>query len=124
MQDVSKDNNSLKNTTQVSGFISEGNPNTQEEPAPAAGKPVSSISSDQQSVRMVKQAIHDDQALSAVADDIRVTVKDGTITLAGQVGNEQQMNLATNTAAAFEGVDKLKTKVINNLTIEEAMTKI
>jgi osmotically-inducible protein OsmY len=78
---------------------------------------------DQQSIRMVKQAFKDDQALSAVADDIRVTVEDGAITLAGQVGNEQQINLATNTAAAFEGVDKLKTKVVNNMTIDEAFSK-
>ncbi len=61
--------------------------------------------SDQQSAQMVKQAIKDDQGLSAVAKDIHVTVKEGTITLDGQVSTDQQSNLATNTAKAL-GVDE------------------
>ena len=107
---------------QISGFINEGNPNTQDAAVitdkESEHKP-SVIASDQQSVRVVQQAMGDNQSLSAVADDIHVTVKDGAITLTGQVANEQQMNLATNTAAAFEGVDRLKAKVINNMTIED-----
>lgn len=72
-------------------------------------------SSDQQSAQMVHQAINDDQALSASADDIRVTVKDGAITLGGQVDTEQQMNLAANTAAAVGMVDSIH----NHMVIKE-----
>jgi osmotically-inducible protein OsmY len=70
-----------------------------------------SISSDQQSAQMVKQAIKDDQGLSAVAKDIHVTVKDGTVTLDGQVSTDQQMNLATNTASAIAVDDKVKNRM-------------
>ena len=88
-----KGKNRVKNTVQVSDYISEGNTHDQK------------VSSDQQSAQMVKQAIKDDQGLSAVAKDIHVTVKDGTITLDGQVSTDQQLNLATNTAKAL-GVDE------------------
>jgi len=75
-----------------------------------------SLSSDQQSAQMVRQAMKDDQGLSAVAKDIHVTVKDGTITLDGQVSTDQQMNLATNTATAVAVDDKVKNRldVTNN----------
>ena len=71
---------------------------------------------DQQSAQMVKQAIKDDQGLSEVAKDIHVTVKDGTVTLNGEVATEQQLNLATNTAAAMVVDEKVKNKmeVTNN----------
>lgn len=88
-----KGKNRVKNTVQVLDYISEGNTHDQK------------VSSDQQSAQMVKQAIKDDQGLSAVAKDIHVTVKDGTITLDGQVSTDQQLNLATNTAKAL-GVDE------------------
>lgn len=65
-------------------------------------------SSDQQSAQMVKQAIKDDQGLSAVAKDILVTVKEGTVTLDGHVFTDQQMDLATNTASAIAVDDKVK----------------
>ena len=73
-------------------------------------------SSDQQSAQVVQQAIKDDQSLAAVAGDIRVTVKDGAVTLDGQVSTEQQMNLATNTATAVGVVDKVnnRMKVVHN----------
>ena len=60
---------------------------------------------------MVKQAIKDDQSLSAVAKDIQVTVKDGTITLEGEVSTEQQLNLATNTDAALGVDEKVKNRI-------------
>ncbi len=69
--------------------------------------------SDQQEAQVVKQAIKDDQALAAVASDIEVTVKDGTIILDGEVSTEQQSKLATNTAAAL-GVDQ---KVKNHIEV-------
>ncbi len=65
-------------------------------------------SSDQQSAQMIRQALKDDQGLSAVAKDIHVSVKEGTVTLDGQVFNDQQMNLATNTASAVAVDDKVK----------------
>jgi osmotically-inducible protein OsmY len=73
-------------------------------------------SSDQQSAQMVRQAIKDDQGLSKVAKDIHVTVKDGTVTLNGEVATEQQSNLATNTAGAVAVDDKVKNRmdVTNN----------
>ena len=64
--------------------------------------------SDQQSAHMVQQAIKDDQGLSKVARDIHVTVKDGTVTLSGEVSTEQQLNLATNTATAIAVDEKVK----------------
>ena len=67
-----------------------------------------SLSSDQQEAQMVKQAIKDDQGLSAVAKDIRVSVKSGTVTLDGKVATEQESNLANNTAAAVAVDDKVK----------------
>jgi len=70
-----------------------------------------SIKNDEQSAQMVKQAIKDDQALSAVARDIQVTVKDGTVTLDGEVATEQQLNLATNTATAVAVDDKVKNRI-------------
>jgi osmotically-inducible protein OsmY len=70
-----------------------------------------SMSSDQQSAQMVRQAINDDQGLSKVAKDIHVSVKDGTITLDGQVSTDQQMNLATNTAAAVAVDNKIKNRM-------------
>jgi len=88
--------NRVKNNTQVSSYISEGNPNTQK------------ISSDQQSAQMVRQAISDDQGLSTVARDIHVSVKEGTVTLDGEVATEQQLNLATNTASAVAVDDNVK----------------
>ena len=66
------------------------------------------LSSDQQSAQMVKQAIKDDQGLSTVARDIHVSVKDGTVTLDGQVFTDQQLNLATNTATAIEPDKEVK----------------
>ena len=89
------------NNPQVSSYISEGNPNTQKIPS----------SSDQQSAQMVRQAMKDDQGLSAVAQDIHVTVKSGTVTLDGQVDTDQQMNLATNTATAVAVDDKVKNRL-------------
>ena len=71
---------------------------------------------DQQSAQMVKQAIKDDQGLSAVAKNIHVTVKEGTVTLNGEVSTEQQLNLATNTASALAVDEKVKNRmdVTNN----------
>ncbi len=66
---------------------------------------------DKQSARMVRQAMNDDQALSSVAHGIGVTVKDGTITLNGEVDTQQQMNLATNTAAALGADDKVNNRM-------------
>ena len=60
MTDLYKKNDGLKTNVQVRDFIDEGNPNTQDEPAPAVGKLVSTISNDQQSARVTKQAMHDD----------------------------------------------------------------
>jgi len=68
---------------------------------------------DQRSAQMVKQAIKDDQALADVAKDIHVTVNKGTVTLDGEVLNDQQINLATNTASAVAVDDKVK----NNMEI-------
>jgi len=94
-----KEKNRVKNNAQVSSFISEGNPNTQK------------VTSDQQSAQMVRQAIKDDQGLSAVARDIHVSVKDGTIMLDGQVSTDQQMDLATNTATAVAVDDPVKNRM-------------
>ncbi len=69
-------------------------------------------SSDQQSAQMVHQALNDDQALAASADDIQVTVKDGAIKLYGQVATEQQMNLAANTASAVGKVDGVDNRIV------------
>ena len=69
------------------------------------------IDSDKQSTQMVKQAIKDDQALSPVAKNISVTVKDGAITLDGEVSTEQQSNLASNTAKAVGGVDEVQNRI-------------
>jgi len=66
------------------------------------------LASDQQSAELVREAIKDDQALTDVAKDIHVTVKDGTVTLEGKVATEQQLNLATNTAGAIAVDDKVK----------------
>lgn len=60
---------------------------------------------------MVKQAIKDDQGLSEVAKDIRVTVKDGTVTLDGKVATEQELNLATNTASAVAVDEKVENRI-------------
>jgi len=99
-----KEKNRIKNNAQVSGYISEGNPNIQK------------TASDQQSAQMVRDAITDDQGLSDAAKDIHVTVKDGTITLDGHVSTDQQLNLATNTATAVAVDDKVKNRmeVTNN----------
>ena len=67
--------------------------------------------SDQYSTQMVKQAIKNDQGLTEVAKDIHVTVKEGTVTLDGQVSNDQQINLATNTASAVAGDDQVKNRM-------------
>jgi osmotically-inducible protein OsmY len=66
---------------------------------------------DQQSAQMVRQAIKDDQGLSAVVRHIHVSVKDGTITLDGHVSTDQQMDLATNTATAVAADDKVKNRM-------------
>jgi len=104
-----------KNNAQVSGYISEGNPNNQEGSLDTKKQKTdnlsSGISNDQQEAREVKQAIKDDQSLSDVADDIHVTVKDGAITLDGQVSTKQQLNLTTNTATAVGMVDKVNNRV-------------
>ena len=73
-------------------------------------------SSDQQSAQMVREAIKDDQGLSEVAQDIKVTVKEGTVILNGQVATDQQLNLATNTASAVAVDEKVKNhmNVTNN----------
>jgi osmotically-inducible protein OsmY len=69
------------------------------------------VTSDQQEAQMVREAIKDDQGLSDVAQDIHVTVKKGTVTLDGKVSTDQQMNLATNTAAAVAVDDKVKNRM-------------
>ena len=113
-----------KNNAQVSRFISEGNPNIQEGASDSdkqkIGKPASSISNDQQEAYEVKQAFKNDQSLSDVASDIQVTVKDGAITLDGQVSTKQQMNLATNTATAVGMVDKVnnRMKLTENIDVQ------
>ena len=68
-------------------------------------------SSDLRSAQMVRQAINDDQGLSEVAKDIHVIVKDGTVTLDGEVSTNQQMNLASNTASAVAVDDKVKNQL-------------
>jgi osmotically-inducible protein OsmY len=60
---------------------------------------------------VIKQAIKDDQALAPVSSDICVTVKNGAITLDGEVSTEQQMNLASNTAKAIGVVDKVNNHI-------------
>ena len=74
-------------------------------------KDANKSSSDQQSAQVVKQAIKDDQALASVAKDICVSVKEGAITLDGEVSTEQQLNLATNTAKAVGVVDKVNNRI-------------
>ena len=74
-------------------------------------KKTPTVASDSQEAQVVKQAIKDDQALAAVAKDISVTVKDGAITLTGEVSTEQQSNLASNTAKAIGVVDKVKNHI-------------
>jgi osmotically-inducible protein OsmY len=64
--------------------------------------------SDKRSAQRVDQAMKDDQGLSDVAQDIHVTVKEGTVTLDGEVATNQQLNLATNTASAIAVNDKVK----------------
>jgi osmotically-inducible protein OsmY len=115
---ITKEEITMKNSnqTQVAGFINEGNPNTQEEPVVKIGKPSPGISNDQQSAQVVQQAIIDDQSLS---DDIRVTVKDGEVTLHGEVATEQLRDLATNTATALGAVDQVN----NRIEITEGATK-
>ena len=107
--------NSAKNNVQVSRYISEGNPNVQEGISDSEkqkiGKTSSSIFNDQQEAHEVRQAIKNDQSLSDVAGDIHVTVKDGAITLDGQVSTKQQVNLATNTATAVGMVDKVNNRM-------------
>ena len=49
----------------------------------------------------IAQAIHDDENLSAVADDIRVLLQNGEIILEGEVLTPEQSDLAVNTATAF-----------------------
>ena len=73
-------------------------------------------SSDQQSAQEVREAIKDDQGLTDVAKDIQVTVKQGTVTLEGEVKTRQQSNLARNTAGAIAVDDKVKNyiEVTNN----------
>lgn len=73
----------------------------------------------QQSVQMVKQAIQDDQGLSAVAKDIHITVEEGTVILDGEVATQQQSNLANNTAEAVAVNDKVK----NNLDVTNKINK-
>jgi osmotically-inducible protein OsmY len=115
---ITKEEITMKNSnqTQVAGFINEGNPNTQEEPVIKIGQPSPGIVSDQQSAQVVQQAIIDDQSLS---DDIRVTVKDGEVTLDGEVATEQLRDLATNTATALGAVDQVN----NRIEITEGATK-
>lgn len=106
-----------ENKAQVSDFIGEGNPNVQEEPLTPKNIEDSNssqnISRDHLSAQVVKQAIKDDQGLSDVAHDIRVTVKDGVVTLDGTVLTEQEMNLATNTAAALSAVDAVNNQELS-----------
>jgi len=100
----SRESNLAKSNVQVSRYIDEGNPNIQEGPLP-------SISNDRQEVREVKQAFKNDPSLSDVAGSIQVSVKDGDITLDGQVSTNQQSNLATNTATAVGMVDKVNNHI-------------
>ena len=93
-------NKTIKNTEQVSNFISEGNPLDQ------------NVTSDQQTVREIKQAINDDQGLTAVAKDIQVTANNGTVTLEGEVKTKQEMNLANNTAGALAVDEKVKNNIV------------
>jgi len=69
------------------------------------------IANDQQEAQEVKQAMKDDQSLSDPPNDIRVTVKDGAITLDGEVSTKQQMYLAANTATAVGMVDKVNNRI-------------
>jgi len=100
---------------QVSAYISEGNPNTQEGSLATKG-----VWGDQQSMAVVQQAIKDDESLSLVARDIHVAVKDGAITLDGKVTTEQQINLVTNIATAFVEVNKVN----NHMTLNKKRFKI
>ncbi len=110
-----------KGNAQTADYINEGNPNNHE---PVKGlketaEKILAASNDKQSAQVVRQALNDDQALSSVVDSIHVAVKEGAITLSGQVSTQEQSNLATNTALAFVGVQKLKDEVINNMVVEE-----
>jgi len=95
-----KEKSRIRNNAQVSSYISEGNPNVQK-----------NSSSDQQTAQKVREAIIDDQGLSDVAKDIHVAVKEGTVTLDGQVATNQQINLATNTASALAVDDKIRNRM-------------
>jgi osmotically-inducible protein OsmY len=63
---------------------------------------------DHQSAQMIRQAMKDDQGLSGVAKDIHVAVKDGSVTLNGEVATRQESNLAANTAGAIAVDEKVK----------------
>ena len=111
----SREGDVVKNSIQVSRYISEGNPNAQEGNSDSdrqkIGNSSSNISNDLQEAHEVKQAFKNDESLADVANDIQVTVKDGDITLDGQVSNNQQVNLATNTATAVGMVDKVNNRM-------------
>lgn len=110
-----KEHDPAKNV-QVSGYINEGNPNTQEATSEA------NIADDKQSAQVVKQAIKDDQGLAAVAHEIRVTVKDGVVTLDGKVSTEQQINLATNTATAVGAVGEVNNQDLHLKKAEDNLS--
>ncbi|MBF0489550.1 MAG: BON domain-containing protein [Candidatus Omnitrophica bacterium] len=109
--DVNKDKarESVKNDIQVSRYISEGSPNTQ--PMNTKETDALKVLEDHQAAFVIKEAIKDDQSLTPVASAIKVTVKDGTITLDGAVSTDQQMNLATNTALALAEGEKVKNHI-------------
>ena len=75
---------------------------------------------DKQSAQLVQQALKDDQALYAAAHGIGITVKNGTITLDGEVSTPQLMNLAINTAAAIGADEKVKNNIEVKLNDEQA----
>ncbi len=67
--------------------------------------------SDQDDAVLLKQAINDNQALSTVAKDIQVTVKDGDVTLKGNALSEKQVDIITNTVMAVGDVDQIDNQI-------------
>ena len=89
-----------QNELQVSRFISEGNPAVDIEAN-------EDLSSDEQLLDNIQEALEKDLYLSAIIDNIQVIVENGIVTLEGAVFTQEEKDLAEEKAAVFVGVHNI-----------------
>ncbi len=99
---------------QVTRYISEGNPNTQDKIEEATGTPVPQAGEvekqhrDEQIVKDLQVALEKEPALSHVVPTVRISIDQGILTLKGMVFTQEEKTAIIDKAIALVGLNQVR----------------